>query len=546
LSSLQLDAEEEPVRRGASRANSVRFDVSAIHSSNCAQGSRSSGEFGLIRPSSGLGSHPMMERSLSHKSDGRHSSAGHSIHSIHSALSGRTSSLGLDTNFVIGEHNDGLPLDIPEPPPGLFILGSVPSIIRCWLNENFSHNALLYAVVCTGSQYSHIDISLVKELGLINQLQRNVSGNNCIRLPVYLPEALVTQPTLRTNSPAPQLPTLTTTFNVFGTNHRSNPEAKRTIRIFLGSDTLRAYSADILFSQNLMTLYGDDRNRLSVPFVRPEDEAIFKNLRTAIIAPELKATASPFTPTKQKLNDSPSIDVPGEAPVESVEAQADQLPTNNASCVRTAVPVLLESESQKQVPGSSSKQSIANGLVSSQASDDSEPEETAANDDHQQELRHNHVTDASPTDLDSRVSPGSIWGTWRTGGFSTNDSNTNGEYISTTGYQRPSRGGRSMKVLKPSKTPQRGRSSSAARTGASYEPPIQHIPGEFRRKSQVGASDSNGPLRWEAKRTVPDDKTTKDSRLVTSISRSSNPIGGASAFAWMNPGKVITTSTRAD
>ena len=81
LGSLQLDAEEEPVRRGASRANSVRFDVSAIQSSNYAQGSRSSGEFGLIRPSSGLGSHPMMERSLSHKSDGRHSSAGHSIHS---------------------------------------------------------------------------------------------------------------------------------------------------------------------------------------------------------------------------------------------------------------------------------------------------------------------------------------------------------------------------------------------------------------------------------------------------------------------------------
>ena len=72
------------------------------------------------------------------------------------------------------------------------------------------------------------------------------------------------------------------------------------------------------------------------------------------------------------------------------------------------------------------------------------------------------------------------------------------------------------------------------------------VSGELRRKSQAGASDSNGPLRWEAKRTVSDEKMTKDSRLVTNISRSSNPIGGASAFAWMNPGKVITTSVRAD
>jgi hypothetical protein len=492
----------------------------------------------------------MIERSLSHKSDGRHSSAGHSIHSVHSALSGRTSSLGLDTNFVIGGHNDDSPLDIPEPPPGLFILGTVPSIIRCWLIENFSHNALLYAVVCTGSQNSHIDISLVKELGLISQLQKNVSGNDCIRLPVYLPEALVTQPTSRTNSPGPQLPTLTATFNIFGASQRPNSEAKRTIRIFLGSDTLRAYSADILFSQNLMTLYGDDRNRLSVPFVRPEDEAVFKNLRTVVIAQGLKATAPPFAPTEQKLKDSASIDVPGEVPVESVKVQADKLPSYDAistSSVKTAAPVLADSKSQKHVAANDTKRSTANGLVLSQGLDDSQADDIACDDDHEQELTTNdHVADASLTDPDRRVSPGSIWGTWRAGGLTTNDSDANGELISTSGYQRPGRGGRSMKVLKPSKTSQRGRSSSAARTGASYEPPIQRISGESRRKSQTGAPDSNGPLRWEAKRTVSDEKTMKDPRPVSNISRSSNPIGGASAFAWMNPGKAITTSARAD
>ncbi len=491
----------------------------------------------------------MMERSLSHKSDGRHSSAGHSIHSVHSAISGRTSSLGLDTNFIIGGHNDDSPLDFPEPPPGLFILGSVPSIIRCWLNENFSHNALLYAVVCTGSQNSHIDISLVKELGLVKQLQKNVSGNDYIKLPVYLPEALVTQPTSRTNSPVPQLPTLTATFNIFGASQRPNAEARRTIRIFLGSDTLRAYSADILFSQNIMTLHGDDRNRLSVPFVRPEDEAIFKNLRTAVIAPELKATAAPFTPTEQKAKGTSNIHIPGEVPIQSIKVQADQLLSNSAapaSSVKTALPVLLDSGYQNQVIANGDKIAASDTLVLSVEPDKSQAGDIACDDNPQLESTSDHGANASPTDPERRMSPGSIWGTWRAGVLSNNQSDANGEHFSTSGYQRPGRGGRSMKVLKPSKTSQRGRSSSAARTGTSYEPPIQRISGEFRRKSQAGASDSSAPLRREAKRRDSDEKATKDSRPVTQISRPSNPIGGASAFAWMNPGKTIITSARAD
>ena len=124
LNSLHLGtAEEEPTRRGAaSRANSVRFDESALRQSDWAasQSNRHSGEFGPPRPSSGL----MMERSLSHKSDGRHSSAGHSVHSL---ASGRASSLGMHTDqFLVSSHDEDSPIDAPEPPPEFFILGSVP------------------------------------------------------------------------------------------------------------------------------------------------------------------------------------------------------------------------------------------------------------------------------------------------------------------------------------------------------------------------------------------------------------------------------------
>lgn len=209
IGSLHLDADDEPTRRGAaSRANSVRFDESALHGSHFGgHNGRHSGDFGPSRPTSGMGGHAL-ERSLSHKSDGRHSSAAHSVHSMQSGVSGRASSLGLDTNFSMGGHDDDPPIDIPEPPPGIFYLGSVPSIIRCWLNTNFTSRSLLYAVICTGSQKSTVDFSLIKELDYSTDMRRDADGVYRISLPVFLAEARVTQSNSRSPTPAPQLPSI--------------------------------------------------------------------------------------------------------------------------------------------------------------------------------------------------------------------------------------------------------------------------------------------------------------------------------------------------
>ncbi|KUJ19104.1 uncharacterized protein LY89DRAFT_580987 [Mollisia scopiformis] len=538
LGSLQLEADEEPVRRGASRANSVRFDVSALQGSNWAAGSRNSGEFGPVRPSSGFGSHPMTERSLSHKSDGRHSSAGHSVHSMHSVPSGRTSSLGLDTNFIIGGHGDDSPLDIPDPPPGLFILGSVPSIIRCWLTTNFSHPALLYAAICTGAQRSTLDYSLVKDLGLADQMHKDTTGRQIIRLPVYLPEAIVTQPSSRSSSPAPHLPTLSADFEIVGLNQRTSIDRKKGIRVFIGSDTLRSHNADILFSQNLMTLYSDDRNKLSVPFVRPEDEAAFRNLRTTNVAPEkneLKATAPPFTPTESKPKVEPTPDAVTTALANSVERNhkepehAKPLPEPQSPYTSTFV-----SESATRDRASSMK-SVAgpNGSVS-----DSEKQQDAS-------VGEPETSDTTNSDSTRRESTAGIWGSWRQASTSITGSETE----STSGYQRATRGGRSMKVLKPSKPISSApsapsRSTSAARTGSTYEPPPPpRASGETRRKSQV----ENVPLRWEPKRGSMEEQKTSSSSLVSktiaTIPRSSNPVGGASAFAWMNSNKPKASAT---
>lgn len=537
LGSLQLEAEEEPVRRGASRANSVRFDVSALQGSNWAAGSRVSGDFAPARPSSGFGSVPMTERSLSHKSDGRHSSAGHSVHSVHSAPSGRTSSLGLDTNFMIGgQDDDDSPLDMPDPPPGLFILGSVPSIIRCWLTTHFSHHALLYAAVCTGSQKSTLDYSLVKDLGLADQVHKDSAGRNVIKLPVYLPEAIITQPTSRSNSPAPQLPALSADFEIVGMHQRNTSDRKK-IRVFLGSDALRAHNADILLSQNLMVLYGDDRNKLSVPFVRPEDENMFKNLQTTNVVPErneLKATAPAFMPTESKAKAEPTPDAVGSALTSGVAKAEGASPDKPRASLPVETPSPPPSAFPPQPNGrgraSSMKTIGANGGLA---------------DSDQQHLADTSATDPEPSDRHTsgsnrRESSGGIWGSWRQAG-SINGSETE----SISGYQRATRGGRSMKVLKPSSKPAHpapARSSSGARATPTYEP--SRASGELRRKNPAPGGE-NVSLRWDPKRSPSEEHKPPPPRAahVATMSRGSNPIGGASAFAWMNPGKPKASAT---
>ena len=537
LGSLRLDADEEPVRRGASRANSVRFDVSATQGSSWAQSSRTSGDFGPTRPNSGFGGHPM-ERTLSHKSDGRHSSAGHSVRSMYSAPSGRTSSLGLDTNFVIGGQDDPSPLDIPEPPPGLFILGNVPCIIRCWLNETFSHDTLLYADVCTGSHKSTLEYSLVKKLGYVDRVQQNSKGLPTITLPVYLPEAVITQPSSRANSPAPQLPALTINFEVTGFHQRSISRRPKAIRIFIGSDTLRAHSADVLLSQNTMTLYGDGRDKLSVPFVRPEDENVFKNICTMNNPPEsieLKGAALPFTPagkqSKRALSSEFDENEGGEndAPSETMHA-AD----SNAILLSMRAPV-HDYDDGKYVSNQQNGFDPGQGAATADNTPGLAEAGSTAGGTHTEGQTNSKqdVKSATNKENENREAVGGRWGSWRNGGLPKSDGESQKETVSASGYNKPGRGNRGMKVLKPSKVIQNGRSSSGARHV--YEPPPSSPLEDdtSRRKSQTSLTDSNASSRWESKKTASEEKAHKEAWPATGVRRPSNPIGGASAFGWM-------------
>lgn len=398
---MGLEGEDEP-RRGTSRANSVRFDESANHG-YYGQTSRSSSEFPL-RTGSGLGSHPLTERSLSHRSDGRQSSSGNSHHSA------RTNSLGLESSRIMG--SAGSPL---IPPPGLFLLGPVPCIIRCWLTTTFSNDSLLYAAVCSGSYTSVLGYPIIRKLGL-EDLVMQEDDMQWIKLPLYLPEASVHQASSRSGSPAPQVPALTIRFAV----RQADPE-DQTIQIILGSDVLRSHNADVLFSQDKIVMVDDERNKISMPLVRPENDTVFKSLRTG----------------------------PDARPVER-----DQLGTNGH------VGVIGEPADTRQVTSAPApaRVSVIEGGKQPDLQENAKPQ------------------GPEPTDFQP---PGAgVWGSWR------RDSKL--DPSATAGKATR---GRAMKVLRPTKP------SSRANTAA---------PG-----SVVTDPAEQG-------------------------SRTSNPVGGASAFGWLN------------
>ncbi|KAI4221938.1 MAG: hypothetical protein LQ349_007726 [Xanthoria aureola] len=505
LGSLHLDSEDEP-RRGASRANSVRFDESALHG-QFGHNSRSSTDFLPLRTGSGLGGHALTERSSSHKSDGRLSSAGQSTHSA------RASSLVLESRPLSAT----VPPFVPAmgPPPGLFILGPVPSIIRCWLNTNFSNDSLLYAAVCTGSYKSVISLGMISQLGLQDQIHVTSAGQQSIKLSVYLPEATIQQPSSRSNSPAAQLPTLTVDFAV------QNPSSELNgLQIFLGCDVLRARNADIHFSLDRLTLYDDDRNKLSVPLVRPENAALFQNLQTInvglhghqVLLPEREQN-QPIA--RSRADEKPTASTSEHAVVTPAVTPAPPSSTGNG---QTPVESPISSTTKPSVIGQGRKVIEASNINegSTAARDDTDIKDTES------------LANGSTPDTPTRSDNGNIWGSWRRD--STQGARPDvlaSSANSSSGYQRAGRG-RGMKVLKPARL-NTTRSSSTTQPSSGFD----STPGRF---NDVG--------KWPSPTTSNENQDPRDRRFsggaksplptLTGKPSKSNPVGGASAFGWLN------------
>ncbi|EHK96986.1 hypothetical protein M7I_7311 [Glarea lozoyensis 74030] len=233
-----------------------------------------------------------------------------------------------------------------------------------------------------------------------------------------------------------------------------------------------------------MTLYGDDRNKLSVPFVRPEDETLFKNLCTTHVpveTKELKATAAPFTPTEFK----PKVEVAPQALASAISEKIEQAVKAPVSEREPQSVSALEPQPTLPETADLDRASSVKSMTITTAP---EPEKTS-----QSIESAPQVDGKTPSDTSNRDSPVGIWGPWRQNPITAEPPSTE----STSGYQRAARSGRSMKVLKPSSSKSISsiaapmRPTAAPRTSTPYE-----IPPEIRRKSQVEST----PLKWESKR----------------------------------------------
>lgn len=413
------------------------------------------------------------------------------------------------------------------PPPGLFILGPVPSIIRCWLDTNFSNDSLLYAAVCTGSYKSVITLGMVDRLKLNDRVYTKRDGQQSIKTPVYLPEATIQQSSSRSGSPAPQLPTLSVDFAI-----QASPAEPNSMQIFLGCDILRARNADIHFSLDRLTLFDDERNKLSVPLVRPENASLFQNLLTTNAGlPETEA------PSLRKEHDQ-VVDTSGkeESPIRSILQTPATIEAEPPIAKAEQTPV------SSPVPSNSKPSVIGQGRkTTGKASKSERPSATKIDVDLKDtESLANGSTPDTPTRSDSS----SIWGSWRrdsTQGTRPDPLSSNAS--SSSGYQRAGRG-RGMKVLKPARL-NTSRSSSTTQPSSGFDASANRFSDAGKWPSPTTANENQDPrISGPGRRFSGGAKSPLPS--ITGKPNKSNPVGGASAFGWLNSAQPKQPDTSAE
>ena len=419
------------------------------------------------------------------------SSAGQSVHS---ATSGRANSL------------TGYGLNASEAPglaPGLFILGSVPAIIRCWLTTTFKHDTMLYAAVCSGSYTSFLDVRLVRKLGFEDQLVTAENGQHTLKLPMYLPEAVPASASAYASSPAPQLPLLTVDFTVIE-NHNDDVNSKA-IQIFLGSDMLRAHNADILLSSNQLTLYEENGGKLRIPLVRPEDDHTFKSLY-------ITSGSRSLTQTQSKV-DQPTL-LAGKASSSSKLGDVAYSTSQNEAA--SSGKVMGSTTTSGSEDGSMGRRSLEQrprlGLAMGSRTDSKD------------------VQEAGPNGGAARSgSSPAVWGNWRRD--TEKSGTTDWANVSKTPAPTLQRRDTGIKILKKP-------GARAASTNSSNSPlPAATSQSRFfddgkRREDVSSEVDSSVPA---LKRLASEEKP-KESILTPVKARSANPVGGASAFPWLNTG----------
>lgn len=480
ISSLTLDNPDDSRRAAASRANSVRFDESA---NNHYGSSRQSIELPL-RTGSGLGGHALSERSLSHRSDGRPSGAGF----------GRTNSFGLDQSRLLGSiHNS--PRVLANPPPGFFVLGPCPAIIRCWLTQSYTNSSLLYAALCTGSTVSLISYSLVRKLEFVDSIIDDGETRE-IELTMYLTEAKIAVPgPARSGSPGPpSIPSLRVKFIV---DDYAAPDPS--IQIILGSDVLKSHTADILFSQDKVMIFDEERNHLSIPMCRPEDDASFKNLwtgsrhRSSSTGPMLPPPASPVgvIGRPERLDTTQNITSPHAAATSSIASATPSEPGDGRR------------------PDQATERSTRSSLDLGQSKPADDSKSTTG-------------SEKSFTTPMSKSGSGVWANSWRSVSSTAVTDTTSKQPASSYARPQPQR---TMKILRPTKT--------MANATRNISPSVTNPNGAELTPTRTGEP---------ARTLVQPDSAGESKGMAPNPTSRTNPIGSGTAFGWLNTGPQRRTT----
>ncbi|KAJ4311167.1 hypothetical protein N0V94_008077 [Neodidymelliopsis sp. IMI 364377] len=344
------------------------------------------------------------------------------------------------------------------------------------------------------------DLHLIEHLGFQDQIINDDNGSQKIKLTVYLPEAVPVSISAQADNPAPQLPSITVDFTVTDEYDRSNPKA---IHILIGSDLLRAHNADVLFSSNQLIIYDDDRSKLQVPLVRPENDSTFKFLSTS-----QRRQSTVRTGTKSK-NTAIDTSAPAGSKVESLNlVQGERDAGRKLNDASTAA--------SSDDGGSSGRRSLEHPpYPTSSVFTRAEPRDQPL---------------SSPVTTTTRSGPqAAMLNSWRrdTGekasGGSLDWANVGKTTASPSSQQR-----REIKVLRPTRSSSRTFSTSASASGTGQS----RFFDDGKRKDDSEAT--MGAPAPSLARSVSGEKD--ENRPGTAKPRSANPVGGASAFAWLKSG----------
>ncbi|EPS38314.1 hypothetical protein H072_7996 [Dactylellina haptotyla CBS 200.50] len=242
------DLESELPRRGASRANSVRFDDAIQnHWFHDPHDSVEDNYFPTSRSISQLGSHMLSERSASSKSDGRHNSL-------------NSHSVGFD-NQSFFDADLGVPLvnsssnhsGMSKP---LKIEWATNAQISCRLNP-FADEAFT-AFISSASVDSVIDFDIVSKLNLRESLRHRENGKLQIQLSLYFFESDILSSPNSDNS----MSKVTVEFTVLV----SEKDGICPSSIVMGNDILMARQAEISFLRQQLEIQLDDGTRAAIRF----------------------------------------------------------------------------------------------------------------------------------------------------------------------------------------------------------------------------------------------------------------------------------------